>query len=266
MKSDLERKAFQLGYSFRLGLMYGRQLALDEELKFRTLENGSTIAIKDGEVAGGAGSAVGPDKLPTFEWFMRGHPELEGVSFTKGATKYVRALVAQRGSPVVKCNGSIDGVPIVATFTSRSMEEIVSKLSARGRDALPFMFDVMETGNFLGFIDAPKESHHRKRIAKFAYFTKNVQIRGETVRVQVDVAIMDRETPPAKPYVVGIKEKASAFNTPLSGGGHSADAFEGKQLSFPLVGGGFSCSTRNSNIAKDADLFKAIPVGIRIVD
>lgn len=258
--SENERRAFCLGYAFGLGTLYGRrQLARDEEpgkIKFRTIKNGNTIAIKDGDVVGGAGSSVGPDKLPTFEWFMRGHPELDGASFTKTVTKYVRELVARRGSPVVKCNGSIDGVPVVATFTTKSIAEIASKLSDSGRDVLPFMFDVMETGGLLGIVDAPKESHRRKRIAKFAYFSKYEMVRGKRVRVQVDVAIMERDIPPAKPYVVGIKEKAP----------DGSDALVHQPLGVPPRKGGPRGLEPEPNIAKDVAPFKAIPIGIRIVD
>lgn len=216
-----------------------------------TTEQLQETSIKEGEVVDGAESSVGPDNLPTFEWFLKSHPELADASFTKSSIKYIRELVLLRGSPVVNCNGELDGASIVATFTSRSMEEIASKLSLQSREALPFMFDVMETGNLVGIVDAPKASHLRRRIAKFAYFSKSVRIRSEDVQVQVDVAIMNREAPPAKPYVVGIKK------APTEG------ALWRSPLSFPLVGGGFSEPALDSNIAENTGPLKAIAVEIR---
>ena len=61
-----------MGRAFRAGFRYARGIALDadeEDVTFRTAKNGSVIAIKDGDVVGGAGTSVGADKLPTFSSF-----------------------------------------------------------------------------------------------------------------------------------------------------------------------------------------------------
>lgn len=56
--------AFVAGARFSVGLRF---VSEDEDLKYRTADNGNVIAIKDGEVVGGAGASVGPDKIPSFE-------------------------------------------------------------------------------------------------------------------------------------------------------------------------------------------------------
>ena len=58
--------AFAAGARFSVGLRF---VSEDEDLKYRTADNGNVIAIKDGEVVGGAGASVGPDKIPSFEFF-----------------------------------------------------------------------------------------------------------------------------------------------------------------------------------------------------
>ena len=42
---------------------------MPDDIKFRKTDNNQTIAIKNGEIVGGAGTSVGPDKLPSFEVF-----------------------------------------------------------------------------------------------------------------------------------------------------------------------------------------------------
>lgn len=47
----------------------------------------TSIKEGEGEVVDGAESSVGPDNLPTFEWFLKSHPELADASFTKSSIK-----------------------------------------------------------------------------------------------------------------------------------------------------------------------------------
>ena len=71
--------AFAAGARFSVGLRF---VSEDEDLKYRTADNGNVIAIKDGEVVGGAGASVGPDKIPSFEFFSASE-EQKGEGFTK---------------------------------------------------------------------------------------------------------------------------------------------------------------------------------------
>lgn len=74
--------AFAAGARFSLGLRF---VSEDEDLKYRTADNGNVIAIKDGEVVGGAGASVGPDKIPSFEFFSASEEQKgEGSSVYRG--------------------------------------------------------------------------------------------------------------------------------------------------------------------------------------
>ena len=66
--------AFAAGARFSVGLRF---VSEDEDLKY-----GNVIAIKDGEVVGGAGASVGPDKIPSFEFFSASE-EQKGEGFTE---------------------------------------------------------------------------------------------------------------------------------------------------------------------------------------
>ena len=94
-------EARKLGRVFRLGLAFGKGKSMsrslaqdsekgnDEDVKFRTLKNGNVVAIKDGKIVGGAGAKVGPDNLPTLEFFASAE-ERKGQSYSKTVTQYAR--------------------------------------------------------------------------------------------------------------------------------------------------------------------------------
>ena len=85
-------RAYAMGRAFRTGFRYARGIALDadeEDVTFRTAKNGSVIAIKEGDVVGGAGTSVGPDKLPTFSSFAF-DDKFKGKSFSYKVRCYDR--------------------------------------------------------------------------------------------------------------------------------------------------------------------------------
>jgi hypothetical protein len=84
--------AFVAGARFSVGLRF---VSEDEDLKYRTADNGNVIAIKDGEVVGGAGASVGPDKIPSFEFFSASE-EQKGEGFTKRVRQYVETYVRDK--------------------------------------------------------------------------------------------------------------------------------------------------------------------------
>lgn len=176
MKSDLERKAFQLGYSFRLGLMYGRQLALDEELKFRTLENGTTIAIKDDEVVGGAGSAVGPDKLPTFEWFMRGRTG-------EGRASMVRSYAAIHLKSIIESLRYPKGMPPDCErihMGPKQIRELAGHMNHDKEKVLPYIADAYRKGKYRQARDTKHDD-----IESVIYTTADIDVGSETYEVEL---------------------------------------------------------------------------------
>ena len=143
-------KAFALGRAFAAGILFARQMAQDadkdEDVKYRTTDNGQVIAIKDGDVVGGAGSSVGPDNLPTLEFFASSE-ERKGQSFTKTVTQYARQYV----KPLVESLRSVKGMPTDCeriAVTGRSINDLASKMNSSKAAVLPMIGDVYRNGTY----------------------------------------------------------------------------------------------------------------------
>jgi hypothetical protein len=267
-------QGFLLGLAFRRGFEFGarKKAALDSGEKWITV-TGTHVKVVGGRLTGrvgqkiergekkekvGAKRNVRPEDLPTIDQFRRENREtLDGAKQQKIANLYIRHLLELTGKSSVVCNGEYQGSPIVATFTSASIDEMCSKLNDSGEKSLPYMFDVMETGAFFGVVTTTKEQHLKKGIERFAYFRKTVTIDGKPTTVQVDVALMrPGRNPRAKPYVQRVRKEGSELSYPLKQGGISSKPSSGEDSSQSLLA---------TNIARDSELFNFVPFRVRIV-
>ena len=115
---------------------------MSEDIKFRKTDNNQTIAIKEGEVVGGAGTSVGPDKLPSFSSY-----EGNFSSFSKKAKSYVETNLV----PVITKLRFPKGMPSDCEkilMTRTSIAELVSKLNNDKILALPFIAQVYREGKY----------------------------------------------------------------------------------------------------------------------
>ena len=193
---------------------------------------------------------VGPDRLPTFESFMRANPRLANESFKHRTNIYVKAICKLIGDDAIRCNGQYRGEPIVVSFSGSSMRELGSKLRTKDLISVPYMFDVLRNGNLDGISTDVKESHKNKGIEAFAYFRKRIPHQNN-IRVQVDVALMKRGfMPKAKTYVsrTDRKQKDAAIHKPRPKRGASGDI-----------------SPLHSILAQDSSNVKAEIIGVRIL-
>lgn len=184
--NDAARKlgrAYLLGFAFAKGLTC--RLAQDgdddesEDVKFRTLDNGAVIAIKDDEIVGGAGSSVGTDKLPTFEFFASAE-ERKGQSFTKTVRQYAE----QHLKPVVEALRYPKGMPPDCeriAMGTKQIRELASHMNGDKAKVLPYIADVYRRGTFRG----ERDEKHPNDFASVIYTTANVSIDGETYRVEL---------------------------------------------------------------------------------
>lgn len=177
-------RAFRLGFAFGKGQSFTSRLAHDDndgnkdKVEFRTLENGQVIAIRDGKVVGGAGPCVGPDKLPTFEFFASADRR-EGQSFTKTVNHYVTRFLR----PVVEGLRYPKGMPSDCeriVMSGKHVRELSSHMNADKTKVLPYVADVYRRGTFREAADAEHAD-----IEKVVYTTATVKIGDEVFVVEL---------------------------------------------------------------------------------
>lgn len=140
---------------------------MSEDIKFRKTDNNQTIAIKEGEVVGGAGTSVGPDKLPSFSSFLETNPELKGQSYTKRVTQYLTNYF--KGKEIVKPNGLPKANKVI--FTRVGIRKTAGGMNDNKEKALPYLLDIYRTGQYLG--SAPDEKNHHG-VRQFHYTQKTI--------------------------------------------------------------------------------------------
>lgn len=212
--------AFKAGCAFAMGRRYAERLAQDsdENVKFRTTDNGNIIAIKDGEVVGGSGASVGPDKLPTFAFFASAEERKE-QSFTKTVTQYARENL----KPVIEALRFPKGMPADCErilMGKRSVEELAAHMNDNKARILPFIPYVYRNGTFTEGADTKHAD-----VEKVIYTTADVKVGEETFRVTV-------QTKKKKPALGGsyvqygvakADKKTEATDSDIANKGRAAD-------------------------------------------
>ena len=180
------KKAFLLGVAFCLGAWFAQNknnLAQDA-LIFRTLKNGVKIAIKDGEVVGGAGSAVGPDKLPTFDNYAN-QERFKGVNSRKIATKYMQEHY-QKGIKEVKLSYPLKFGDLIAdkvVFTGNSCKETVAKINPDKLKILPYIAELYRTGIPQNVKKDLKSEKHNSDGRAYGYVENSIKVNGKLYKV-----------------------------------------------------------------------------------
>lgn len=168
--------AFAAGARFSVGLRF---VSEDEDLKYRTADNGNVIAIKDGEVVGGAGASVGPDKIPSFEFFSASE-EQKGEGFTKRVRQYVETYVRDKVEALRHPKGMPDDCERIV-MGPKQIRELAAHMNSDKAKALPYIAEVYRKGTFR---NVPDEKHPRD-FSGVIYTTAEVPINGETYRVEL---------------------------------------------------------------------------------
>lgn len=151
---------------------------MSEDIKFRKTDNNQTIAIKEGEVVGGAGTSVGPDKLPTFDVFKKQH---EGLSPAKIATKYVQEYFCRGIKGIDKPAGLPCADRII--FTSNGAKETGRAITDNKMLVLPYVADIYRTGAYVGSSSKTKDKH--TDVERFHYTRKEINVSGKKLVVTV---------------------------------------------------------------------------------
>lgn len=178
------KTAFAIGRAFGEGFLYGCRLALasdaeEDDVTFRTAKNGSIIAIKDGEVAGGAGTSVGPDKLPAFSSFAS-DDKFKGKSFSYK----VRCYAKEHLRPVIESLRYPGGMPLDCeriTMSNKQIGELVSHMDTDKAAILPFLAQVYREGKYR----TGKDWKHPDAFDNVVYTTGIVKIGGRRYEVEV---------------------------------------------------------------------------------
>ena len=176
-------RAYAMGRAFRAGFRYARGIALDadkEDVTFRTAKNGSVIAIKDGDVVGGAGTSVGPDKLPTFSSFCSTE-----AAAGKKFTAQVRMYAQQYLKPVIESLRYPGGMPDDCeriVMGPAQIRELASHMNSDKAKVLPFIAEVYRTGSYRQVPDLK----HKDSVEAVVYTTGRVTTEdGETFTVEL---------------------------------------------------------------------------------
>ena len=172
---ELARKcgqSFVLGMAFMQGYLYARRgMAQDDDdrdIKFRKTDNNQTIAIKDGKVVGGAGTAVGPDKLPSFAAYR----EAQGaVSMSKALRSYFKECYGGSITGAENLKG-LNGCTKL-TFGHKGIGEMASNLTPLKIKAIPYIGYAYRTGEEINAVS----SDHAPDV-KFHYTAKLLKIEG----------------------------------------------------------------------------------------
>ena len=151
---------------------------MSEDIKFRKTDNNQTIAIKEGKVVGGAGTSVGPDKLPTFDVFKKQH---EGLSPAKIATKYVQEYFCRGIKGIDKPAGLPCADRII--FTSNGAKETGRAITDNKMLVLPYVADIYRTGAYVGSSSKTKDKH--TDVERFHYTRKEINVSGKKLVVTV---------------------------------------------------------------------------------
>lgn len=151
---------------------------MSEDIKFRKTVNNQIIAIKDGKVVGGAGTSVGPDKLPTFGVFKKQH---EGLSPAKIATKYVQEYFCRGIKGIDKPAGLPCADRII--FTSNGAKETGRAITDNKMLVLPYVADIYRTGAYVGSSSKTKDKH--TDVERFHYTRKEINVSGKKLVVTV---------------------------------------------------------------------------------
>lgn len=175
-------RAYAIGRAFRAGFCYVRGIALDadeEDVTFRTAKNGSVIAIKEGDVVGGAGTSVGPDKLPTFSSFC----STEAASGKK-FTALVRMYAQQHLKPVIESLRYPGGMPDDCErieMGSAQIRELASHMNSNKAEVLPYVAEIYRKGTFRYKVDQKKP----KEFSMVVYTTGVIEVNGRKLRVEL---------------------------------------------------------------------------------
>lgn len=173
---------------------------MSEDIKFRKTDNNQTIAIKEGEVVGGAGTSVGPDKLPSFSSFLETNPELKGQSYTKRVTQYLTNYF--KGKEIVKPNGLPKANKVI--FTRVGIRKTAGGMNDNKEKALPYLLDIYRTGQYLG--SAPDEKNHHG-VRQFHYTQKTINVGKE--RLKVTLCSKEMDTTDFQHYLIDKADKAN---------------------------------------------------------
>ena len=192
----MRRKAYLAGLAFYLGVWYGQHKSnlTQDALIFRTLKNGVKIAIKDSEVVGGAGYAVGPDKLPTFDNYAN-QERFKDASPRKIATKYMQEHY-QNGIKEVKLHTKLkfNGVEVSkVVFTGNSCRETSAKINQDKLKILPYIADIYRTGTFSAAQTDVKAEKHKDDKRSYVYTSKIIKIDGKTYNVLLVSRLIPRQ-------------------------------------------------------------------------
>ena len=175
-------RAYAMGRAFRTGFRYARGIALDadeEDVTFRTAKNGSVIAIKEGDVVGGAGTSVGPDKLPTFSSFCSTE-----AAAGKKFTAQVRMYAQQYLKPVIESLRYPGGMPVDCeriVMGSAQIRELASHMNSNKADVLPYLAEIYRKGTFRYEADQKKP----KEFSMVVYTTSVIEVNGRKVKVEL---------------------------------------------------------------------------------
>lgn len=169
-------KAFIFGYVYAFGYVYGLKLKItnDEEIEFRKTKDNQTIAIKNHKVVGGAGSSVGPDKLPTFEYFSKSE-EVKNLSTTKRIIKYLKEYYSV---PIIKPKGLTGCDKLI--FSTNGIKETASHINDRKIKVLPYLAYIYRTGHEVGVI---RDYHRSDNTTVIHYTQKTLKIGNEFYKV-----------------------------------------------------------------------------------
>lgn len=173
---------------------------MSENIKFRKTDNNQTIAIKEGKVVGGAGTSVGPDKLPSFSSFLETNPELKGQSYTKRVTQYLTNYF--KGKEIVKPNGLPKANKVI--FTRVGIRKTAGGMNDNKEKALPYLLDIYRTGQYLG--SAPDEKNHHG-VRQFHYTQKTINVGKE--RLKVTLCSKEMDTTDFQHYLIDKADKAN---------------------------------------------------------
>ena len=169
-------KAFIFGYVYALGYVYGLKLKItnDEEIEFRKTKDNQTIAIKNHKVVGGAGSSVGPDKLPTFEYFSKSD-KVKNLSLTKRVVRYLKESYT---TPIIKPKGLTGCDKLI--FSTNGIKETASHINEDKLKVLPYLGYIYRTGHEIG---KAKDYHNPSNQVIIHYTQKTLKIDNDFYRV-----------------------------------------------------------------------------------
>lgn len=176
-------RAYVLGLAFATGRKAGklkrRGIAVDadEKVQFRTVDHGKVIAIKNGEVVGGAGTAVGRDQLPTFSSYMSTRP---GTGFAAG----VRSYAEQHLKPVVEALRFPKGMPSDCeriVMGKPQIRELASHMNDDKAEALPYVAEVYRNGTY----EVVDDYKHSESFDAVVYTTATIDTGKKRLKVEL---------------------------------------------------------------------------------